>query len=199
MSVPFFTLALLAATLGLRPGGPGVAKADSPTDASFPAFLPDGRLSFPAQYRQWIFLSSGLDMSYAEAGATAGSSMFDNVFVNPQAYREFELTGTWPDHTLLVMESRGGSTTGSINKRGKFQTDDFMGVEVHIKDTQRFTGGWAFFAFGDMQPAQPIPSTESCYSCHREHGAVDTTFVQFYPTLLPIARQKSTLATGYKP
>jgi hypothetical protein len=42
-----------------------------------------------------------------------------------------------------------------------------------------------------------IPTTATCYSCHSEHAAVDTTFVQFYPTLLPIAKSKGTLAEGY--
>ena len=37
-----------------------------------------------------------------------------------------------------------------------------------------------------------IPTTANCYSCHQEHGAVDTTFVQFYPTLAGIAREKGT-------
>jgi hypothetical protein len=199
-SVPFLvSLALVAATLVLRPEGSGLAQAGSPADVASPAFLPDGRLTFPAHYREWIFLSSGLDMSYTEAAAMAGASMFDNVFVDPEAYREFERTGTWPDHTLLVMEARGGSTHGSINKRGKFQTDDLMGVEVHVKDTQRFAGGWAFFAFDGTQPAPQLPPAAPCDSCHREHGAVDTTFVQFYPTLMPVARQKGTLAPGYKP
>jgi hypothetical protein len=200
ISMPFLiALALLVAPFGLRPEGSGLAKAGSPTDVASPAFLPDGRLVFPAQYREWIFLSSGLDMSYTEAAPMAGASMFDNVFVNPQAYREFERTGTWPDPTLLVMEARGGSTRGSINKRGKFQSEDLMGVEVHVKDLQRFAGGWAFFAFDGTQPAQQIEPAAPCYSCHREHGAVDTTFVQFYPTLSPIARQKGTWAPGYKP
>jgi hypothetical protein len=36
-----------------------------------------------------------------------------------------------------------------------------------------------------------------CYSCHEQHAAVDTTFVQFYPTLLEIAKKKGTLAPGY--
>ena len=36
-----------------------------------------------------------------------------------------------------------------------------------------------------------------CYSCHAEHAAVDTTFVQFYPTLLPIAKGKGTLSPAY--
>ena len=30
-----------------------------------------------------------------------------------------------------------------------------------------------------------------------QHAAVDTTFVQFYPTLLPIARQKHTLSAEF--
>jgi hypothetical protein len=35
-------------------------------------------------------------------------------------FSTLESAGTSPEHTLLVMESRGGSTQGSINKRGKF-------------------------------------------------------------------------------
>jgi hypothetical protein len=42
-----------------------------------------------------------------------------------------------------------------------------------------------------------IPTTADCYSCHAEHAAVDTTFVQFYPTLLPIAENKRTLSPSY--
>jgi len=42
------------------------------------------------------------------------------------------------------------------------------------------------------------PLKKDCYSCHREHAAVDTTFVQFYPTLLPIAKHKGTLSAAYQ-
>jgi len=42
-----------------------------------------------------------------------------------------------------------------------------------------------------------IPLAADCYSCHAAHAAVDTTFVQFYPTLLPIATAKGTLSTAY--
>jgi hypothetical protein len=42
-----------------------------------------------------------------------------------------------------------------------------------------------------------IPTSASCYSCHRAHGAVDTTFVQFYPTLLPVAAKLGTLSPSY--
>ena len=74
-----------------------------------------------------------------------------------------------------------------------------MGIEVHVKDESRFADKWAFFGFagGDVT-SKMIPLTENCYSCHADHGAVDTTFVQFYPTLKPIAEQKGTLEAGYK-
>lgn len=160
-----------------------------------PAYESDGRLNFPAHYREWIYLSSGIDMAYSKS-AMSMHSMFDNVFVEPTAYRAFVSTGTWPDGTVLVLESRAASEKGSINQHGKFQSGEPMGVEVHVKNTKRFKGDWAFFAFENTRPAAMIPMTADCYSCHREHAAVDTTFVQFYPTLLPIASRAQTLKPG---
>jgi hypothetical protein len=155
----------------------------------------DGKLQLPADYREWIYVTSGMDMSYSRV-AMPGHHMFDNVFVNPEAYRVFKQTGTWPDGTMLVLETRGARDKGSINKRGLFQDGDVMGHEVHVKDT-RFEGGWAFFGFEDDQPAKEIAHTVDCYACHRDHGAVDTTFVQFYPTLLSIAKVKNTFSAAY--
>jgi hypothetical protein len=174
-------------------GFAALAPAQSPS-----VYTSDGRLKFPADYREWIFLSSGLDMSYRKMGGM-DHSMFDNVFVNPAAYREFLRTGTWPDETLLAMEARGATEKGSINQSGKFQTTDMMGLEVHVKDTKRFPGGWAFFAFGGKEPAAQLPTSADCYSCHRDHGAVDTTFVQFYPTLLGIAKEHGTAKPQRQP
>ncbi len=42
-----------------------------------------------------------------------------------------------------------------------------------------------------------IPLSADCYSCHAAHAALDTTFVRFYPTLLPIATSKGTLAAQF--
>src|SRR5277367_2557783 len=77
-----------------------------------PSYESDGRLKLPGNYREWIFLSSGIDMSYG--AAMTGHSMFDNVFVEPTAYREFVRTGRWPDGTSLVLEVRGAAEKGSI-------------------------------------------------------------------------------------
>jgi len=194
--------ALLAITwVALTPGAASLADppaAASPGDSK-PAYTPDGRMKFPQSYREWLFLSSGLDMSYSKSADMQDHSMFDNVFVDPTAYRSFLQTGTWPEETLLVMEVRGATGKGSINQHGKFQAGTPMGVEVHVKDSKRFTGGWAFFAFDGAEPEPQIPTAAGCYSCHLQHGAVDTTFVQFYPTLLSIATQKKTLSPDYHP
>lgn len=162
-----------------------------------PHYTADGRLEAPLDYREWVFLSSGVDMSYSPRAMAMDHSMFDNVFVNPEAYKAFVETGTWPDKTILVLEVRGAQTKGSINHTGHFQSTEMMGMEVHIKDEARFPGKWAFFGFDDDKAAKMIPTSAGCYSCHEKHAAVDTTFVQFYPTLLTIAKKKNTLSPGY--
>ena len=157
----------------------------------------DGQLRLPANYREWVYLSSGFDMSYNPA-IEVGHHMFDNVFVNPEAWRVFVSSGTWPDKTVLVLEARGAEDRGSINQKGNFQGAAVMGLEVHVKDQARYGGKWAFFGFSGDRMAKMIPLTETCYSCHRDHGAVDTTFVQFYPTLMPIAKEKGTVNAAYR-
>jgi hypothetical protein len=170
--------------------------ATAQTPGEGPTYTAKGELRYPANYRRWVYLSSGLDMSYRPGPPMPGMSQFDNVFVDPAAYDAFVRTGTWPDRTVMVLEARRGEQNGSINKAGRFQTDR-LAVEVHVKDTARFAGGWAFFSFDGEGPGQLLPTTEACYACHAAHAAVDTTFVQFYPTLRPIAAAKGTFSTAY--
>ena len=173
------------------------ARAGTGASAAHLTYLPDGRVVFPTKYREWPYLSSGLDMTYALGGMAMDHHMFDNVFVDPDSLRAFEATGTWPEGTVFVREDRAGATKGSINRAGQFQTAELMGLELHVKDAARFKGGWAFFFFGSNDPAHPIPENAACYKCHGAHGAVDTTFVQFYPTLIGIAKSKKTLSANY--
>ena len=159
-----------------------------------PAYTAKGELEFPKDYRRWVYLSSGYNMSYA-AAQMPGMSVFDNVFVDPDAYAAFEATGTWPDKTVMALEPRLGET-GSINKAGRFQTNR-LGLEAHVKDAARLAGGWAFFTFEADGPGRLVPRDQPCYACHADHAAVDTTFVQFYPTLKPIAAAKGTFSASY--
>jgi hypothetical protein len=164
------------------------------TDGSIgPRYTAEGALIPPTDYREWIFMSSGLDMSYTDGSAKPEHSMFDNVFADPGAWAAFKRTGHWPDKTMLVMEVRGARSKGSINKRGHYQTEEEMGAEVHVRDESRFKGGWGFFALAGDKPAALLPTSAPCYGCHQAHGAVDTTFVQFYPTAKLIAAKAGTL------
>jgi hypothetical protein len=156
-----------------------------------PKYTADGQLTLPPDYREWIFLSSGLGMTYQPEASRPPS--FTNVFANPAAYRTFVSTGKWPDKTTLILEIRASTSKGSINQGGSFQSG-VVAIEGHVKDLAKFPGnGWAFFAFGTSSSGKLLPHTEDCYACHAEHGAVDDTFVQFYPGLLEIAKQKGTL------
>jgi hypothetical protein len=165
-------------------------------------YTKDGMMMLPKDYRQWVFLTSGLGMTYGPAGTAdgGGNPRFDNVFASPAAYKAFLRTGTWPDKTILILEVRGSDSHVSINKGGRVQTN-MVAVEAHVKDSARFPGGWAFFGFHQGSDRGALfPTTETCYSCHQQSGAVDTTFVQFYPTLLEVAKQKGTFkATGSLP
>ena len=76
-----------------------------------------------------------------------------------------------------------GLGEGSINLGGRYQTD-LRALEAEVKDSTRYPDKWAYFDFGPTKDeAVPFPKEARCFSCHQQNGAVDNTFVQFYPTL----------------
>jgi len=160
--------------------------------AAAPTYTANGELVPPTGYREWVFMSSGLDMNYSEQAGSSDHAVFDNVFVDPASWATFKRTGHWPDGTMFVKENRPAATHGSINKHGQFQTEESFGYEVHLRDEKRFKGAWGFFMFTDSTPAAQIPYEASCYACHQANGATDTTFTQFYPTAKPIAVKAGT-------
>jgi len=153
-------------------------------------------MAVPHNYRQWVFLTSSLDLDYNTA-APRSQHMLDNVFVDPKAFAAFQKTGTWPVDTILIKENRLAESAGTLSKAGQFQVG-VKNLEIHIKDGKRFPGQWSFFVSADGKALGALkPLSANCYSCHQDHGAVDTTFVQFYPTLMPVAKEKGTLSPSY--
>ena len=74
-SLPVFLgAALAAAALAAS------SHADAPAEA--PRYTADGKLELPKDYRTWVYLSTGMDMSYVEGPGGPGMHMLDNVFVN---------------------------------------------------------------------------------------------------------------------
>jgi len=189
-------LATVGGSLAASLAGGAISQAQAPKPAA--VYTADGRLEFPKDYRTWVFLSAGMDMSYSEEAqaAAGGRHVFDNVFVDRVAYDAFLKTGEWPQGSVFVLEIRRGEGQGSINRAGQFQTQR-LALEVHVKD-RKFKSGWAFFGgFQNDGPGREIPQTSACNVCHEQHGAVDTTFVQFYPTLLPRAKELGKLSAAY--
>jgi len=155
-----------------------------------PQYDEKGRLLRPADYREWMFLSAGYGMNYSPGPDS--HEMFTNVFVQRWAYDEFLKSGKWPEQSMFVIDERDAASRSSINQKGHYQTD-LMGLAVEVKDSARFPEKWAYFGFSaEGKTAEAMPKGNPCWACHDAHAAVEHTFVQFYPTLKPVAKQFGT-------
>jgi len=202
-----YRLCLLVAAgtlLVVASGTPAAQTAGAATDG--PRYSSAGALVRPTDYREWVYLSSGLGMTYGPTQPAAGEPrFFDNVFVNRESYRAFLTTGRWLDKTMFVLEIRQAEQKASINNGGQTQGARVLAIEAAVKDTARFgsSGGWAYFDFGGGEAMKAevaaLPSTERCYACHRDNTAVENTFVQFYPALMDVARRLGTVKPTYDP
>jgi len=155
-----------------------------------PLYDEKGQLLRPADYREWMFLSAGYGMNYSPAPGS--HEMFTNVFVQRWAYDEFLKSGKWPEQSMFVVDERDAASRSSINQKGHYQTD-LMGLAVEVKDSARNPDTWAYYVFdAEGKAAGAMPKGNPCWQCHDAHAAVEHTFVQFYPTLKPVAKQFGT-------
>ena len=96
---------------------------------------------------------------------------FERAYINPSAYREFAQTGKFPEGTVLVLQS------------GQPKSPLLASVK-----NGRFEGGWGYFEFREeagraASKATALPESAGCNACHRDRGATDHVFTQFYPVL----------------
>lgn len=173
--------------------------APPPSGMTEPAYAADGKLIRPTGYREWIFVGSSLGLSYSKPNENdQGPGLFHHIYIQPEAYRHYAETGTFPEKTMLVMEnysagSKEDNTAKDLTKdkeefehlNGHFE-DRRVGVEVALKDSARFPDSWAYFNFstraGLLESAGAFPKA-MCWDCHNTHAAVDNVFLQFYPVL----------------
>ncbi len=176
-------------------GQPGAAKSETggqgvnAFDSSGPRYTNDGQLVRPQGWRKWIYVGTPLtphDMN----GGKASFPEFHNVYVDPESFATFERTGEFPNGTQLVKELALVGSKEAVSGNGYFM-GEFAGLEVAIKDTDRFKdqpGGWAYFSFGHVaeseyaKTAKSFPA-ESCNSCHEASADTDFVFTQYYPVL----------------
>lgn len=163
-----------------------------------------GELVRPADYRSWVFVTSGLGMNYGPSKPKAADPpQFTNVFVNPQAYRGFMQSGVWPEGTVFILEVRKAEQEVSVDNNGRTQ-GAVVALEAAAKDSSRYPdGGWAYFSFDSNQglrpSAAPLPRTANCYACHSQNAAVEWTFTQFYPEQMAVAKAHGTVRRDYDP
>ena len=117
------------------------------------------------------------------------------------------VTGCPDDKGKAVKDKAGKAISkgkDDLNRDGFFAAPT-RGLEVAVKDSRRFDGGWGYYMYHETADSQlgkdaesslelaptaekPFPQRD-CFDCHSEHGAVDNVFTQFY-SVLTTARQK---------
>src|SRR5438874_2008282 len=131
------SLVLLSLSCALAAGWRAGVTAQ-PSAADGPKYSSRGELLRPSDYREWVYLTSGLGMTYGPARPASGRpANFDNVFVNRESYRQFIASGKWPDKTIFVLEIRSAEDHVSINNGGQTQ-GSLITIEVAVKDQTHF-------------------------------------------------------------
>lgn len=149
-------------------------------------FTLEGKLKQPVGYRKWVYIGTPLTPNDLNGGE-APFPEFHAVYMDPDSFAQYEKTGEYPDGTVLVKELVAVGDREATSGKGYFM-GDFSGLEVSIKDKQRFAeepGNWAYFSFGHKYPLKTEVAKNLAASCNRCHqdNAQDFVFDKYYPVL----------------
>lgn len=160
------------------------AAAAEPASLDVAKFTDDGELIRPDNLDEWVFVGSSLGMGYSQVDFNPDTpGNFQIVQMEPNAYREFQRTGEFPDGTMFALTFYLAERDVSINQAG-FVMGGTQMVEIHLKDEKRFPeSGFNFFMFHSETTAAPLPASNSCIECHARDGEYDAVFTQFYPLI----------------
>ena len=121
-----------------------------------PRFAADGRLLRPEGVDRWVLVGASLGQGYTDA-TEEGPGMFHRVYLEPSAYQRFLDSGGFPDGTMLALTIRRPERRVPPSRSG-WTEGDLVALEMAVKDSSRFQGGWAYFDFGrDRDTAAAIP------------------------------------------
>jgi hypothetical protein len=170
--------ARMSSAAAVRPTASERATA-APSTADTPRWTGD-ELALPSGYNRWVLVGSSVGLGYSEAAS--GHESFHHVYLAPASYVHFREEGTFPEGTMLALEIREPAARVAPARQGSF-AGRRLAVEIALKDSKRFKEGWAYFDFGDGRPAARALTGGRCEACHRQHGATDHVFTQFYSGL----------------
>ena len=181
-------LSILAVTISLSLVLGSLAVFSQSPGAFSPYVDANGKISLPADFRQWPYLGT---WSIAGDDKEGGAEGFHNVYTQPETIEAYKKTGKFPDGAVLVKElfeaKTGDMTTGRVSWAG-----DVTGWFIMIKDTQnRFEGnglwgdGWGWALIQSDDPATTVTEDykAECISCHIPAQKDDWVYVRGYPVL----------------
>lgn len=166
-------------------GGLSAVAASRGSAAGGPTYDADGYLLLPDDFESWVFVGASLGLTYAENPPS--HEMFHNVYLDPSAHGHYARTGEFPDKAMLAMTLYGVEEKSDFGS-GKF-SGEMHGLELAVKDEERFEEGWAYYDFGGMGGMERVSARalaqprSNCHDCHADHAATDNVFTQFYPVL----------------
>ena len=119
----------------------------------------------PDGYRQWTLISGAAEVD----GASRRLPSADRVYMKPSSYREYAITGIFPDGTVFVWEAAPNRAVSHEYPHATSST-----LLVSLKDSTKFEGGWGFFDFSAAGAApspkeRALPESKGCRTCH-QHG-----------------------------
>ncbi len=187
---------LIAADQSAEP----IGKSSQPSVAAempLPEYDSSGGLLRPIGFEKWVVVGTSVGMGYLDGEKTDPNNpgQFHNVYLQPQAFDHYVATGEFPEQTVFIVTNNASQSTKkagdhSVLKSGFFAAST-KGLEVSVKDSQRFPDGWGYYMFFDTDKSPPGKdrgvgkpyARNACYDCHAEHGATDHVFTQFYSVL----------------
>lgn len=179
------------------------APATDPTSQmTLPEYDEKGALLRPEGYERWTLVgtSLGLDYSPGKESDPSRPGLFHNVYMQPEAFDHYVATGEFLEQTMFVVTNNPAARLkgdDEINRNGHYAAPS-MGLEVSVRDTDRFEDDWGFFLYystaGKRTTSKPF-QREDCYDCHAQHGEDNAVFTQFY-SILKTARARKLAETA---
>ncbi|MBX3412451.1 MAG: cytochrome P460 family protein [Pirellulales bacterium] len=180
---------------------PGPATEPKST-MTLPEYNAEGSLLRPEGYERWTLVgtSLGLDYSPGQKPDPSKPGLFHNVYMQPEAFDHYVATGEFLEQTIFVVTNNPAAKLkgdDEINRNGHYAAPS-MGLEVSVRDTERFEDDWGFFMYysttGKRTTSKPF-KREACYDCHAQHGEDNAVFTQFY-SVLKTARARKLAETA---
>ncbi|MEN8374000.1 MAG: cytochrome P460 family protein [Gemmatimonadota bacterium] len=163
-----------------------------------PTYDGEGNLNLPHDLYEWILVGSSIGLGYNEdapqTAAGEAPGFFHNVLMEPSSYSHYAETGDFKEGTMLALMMYEPGVQAAPRENG-FYEERFVAMEIAVKDAERFEDGWGYtnFVIEDEVPSatgEAMPPGNGCFECHAEHAGNDNVFVQFYPAIRRLDRER---------